>query len=295
MANETNGFSPENLPKLIYDLLRTNAKEILSVWMKNQLESITRRPGLISEKELEAQSAQFFEAFINAVSHGNLEDITAKEYDAVNKLLPEISRSRAAQGFTPSETATYIFSLKDTLLEFLQKEFGSRPNILNTAVIMISKLLDKLGLVTVETILKSHEEAIKVQEEVMGEMETPVLYLWESVLFLPIIGSVDSNRAQVIMENVLGKISQYNSRILIMDIQGVPVVDSAVANHILKISRATKLMGCQCIITGISPQIAQTIVQLGVELGDLITKSTLIDGVTYAFKLLGYKINRETD
>ncbi len=295
MANETNDFSPENLPKLIYALLRTNAKEILSTWVKNQLGSITLRPDLMSEKELEAQSTQFLEAFINAVSQGNLEDITANEYEAVNKLLLEISRSRTVLGFTPSEIATYIFSLKDTLLEFLQKEFGSRPDILNTVVIIISKLLDKLGLVTVETTLESHEEAIKVQKEVMTEMETPVLYLWESVLFLPIIGTVDSNRAQVIMENALGKISQYNSRVLLMDILGVPVVDSAVANHILKISKATKLMGCQCIITGISPKIAQTIVHLGVELADLITKSTLIDGVTYAFDLLGYKISRKTD
>lgn len=295
MANERNDFSRENLPKLIYDLLRTNAKVILNAWMKNQLKSTTIRTDLIPEKDLEAQSAEFFEAFINALSLGNLEDITGKEYDAVNKLLAEISRSRTAQGFNPSETATYIFSLKDTLWEFLQKEYDSRPDILNTVVILISKLLDKLGLVTFETTLKSREEAILAQKDLMAEMGTPVLYLWESVLFLPIIGAVDSNRVQVIMENVLGKISQYNSRVLIMDILGVPVVDSAVANHILKITKATKLMGCQCIITGISPSVAQTMVQLGIDLGGLITKSTLIDGVTYAFDLLRYKITRKTD
>jgi rsbT co-antagonist protein RsbR len=295
MANERNDFSRENLPKLIYDLLRTNAKVILNAWMKNQLKSTTIRTDLIPEKDLEAQSAEFFEAFINALSLGNLEDITGKEYDTVNKLLTEIQRSRTAQGFNPSETATYIFSLKDTLWEFLQKEYDSRPDILNTVVILISKLLDKLGLVTLETTLKSREEAILAQKDLMAEIGTPVLYLWESVLFLPIIGTVDSNRVQVIMENALGKISQYKSRVLIMDILGVPVVDTAVANHILKITKATKLMGCQCIITGISPSVAQTMVQLGIDLGGLITKSTLIDGVTYAFDLLRYKITRKTD
>jgi rsbT co-antagonist protein RsbR len=278
----------------IVEFLKKNEKEILNTWITNQLKSVTLRLDLISKEELEARSAKFLENFISAIAVGNLEDITANEYKPIDQLLGEISKDYAARGFTPSETATYIFSLKEILLEFLQKEYGSDPALLTRTVIVISRLLDKLGLVTFEYYLRGREKTLKEYAKVMSEMATPVLLLWKEVLFLPIVGVMDSRRAQTIMESILQQIAEKSSKILILDIMGVPVVDSAVANHIVKITRATRLMGCESIVTGISSSIAQTLVDLGIDLGGLITKSTLIDGLEYAFSMLGYRIIRDS-
>jgi rsbT co-antagonist protein RsbR len=231
---------------------------------------------------------------MKAISMGNLEDTTAKEYEPIDQLLGEISKDYAARGFTPSETSTYIFSLKDVLLEFLQKEYASAPAFLYRIFVVISRLLDKLGLVTFAHYLKSREKTLKEYAKVMSEMATPVLLLWKEILFLPIVGVMDSRRAQTIMESILQQIAGKSSKILILDIMGVPVVDSAVANHIVKITRATRLMGCESIVTGISPSIAQTLVNLGIDLGGLITKATMIDGLEHAFGMLGYLIIRDS-
>lgn len=278
----------------VVEFLKKNEKEILNTWITNQLKSITLRLDLISNEELETQSTKFLENFMKAISMGNLEDITGNEYKPIDQLLGEISKNYAARGFTPSETATYIFSLKEVLLEFLQKEYVSDPAFLNRIIAVMSKLLDKLGLVTFEYYLKGREKALKEYAKVMSEMATPVLLLWEKVLFLPVVGIMDSRRAQTIMENILQQIAEKSSKILILDILGVPVVDSAVANHIIKITRATRLMGCESIVTGISPSIAQTLVNLGVDLGGLITRSTLIDGLEHAFGMLGYRMIRDS-
>jgi len=271
------------------EMVSKKEKEIVKVWLKNQMENITLRMDLISEENLEKESKLFLSAFIKAISTGNLDDIDAPVYKPTIDILGEVSRNRAVQGFTPSETATYIFSLKDTIIEFLQTEYGDQPEILNRETVVVSKLLDKLGLVTFEVYATSREDLVRKQLEIMTEMATPVMVLGNNILFLPVVGMVDSKRAQAIMEALLKRIMETESKITIIDILGVPSVDTAVANHFVKITRATKLMGCESIISGISPAVAQTLGQLGISLEGVITKATLRDALENAFETLGYK------
>lgn len=281
----------ENLVKF----LQKNEKKIADAWIISRLKNSKVRADLISKEDMDARSTRIIKTFTDAISKGNLEDISRGEYDPLNKLLDETSKEFSARGFTLFETGDYFFSLKDTILEFLQKEYTAKPGIINQVVIIVSNLFDTLALTAFDSFLKGREKTIKDYVKVMSEMATPILLLWKDILFLPIVGVVDSKRTQTIMEQILQQISEKNSKILIVDILGVAVVDSAVANHIVKITRATKLMGCESIITGISASIAQTMVSLGIDLGGLTTKSTLIDGLEYAFDILGYQITRNTD
>jgi len=271
-------------------LLKRREKEILDTWMKNQIANITLRLDLISKGNLETQSKEFLKAFIKAISTGNMEDIEAPEYKPVVKMLQDISRTRASQGFSPSETATYIFSLQDTILQYMQEEYADKPEIINQEVVLISKLIVQLGLVTFETFSKSREDVISKQSNLMLEMSIPVMTLWKNILMVPIVGTIDSKRAQLMMELVLKRISETESKTLIIDILGVPSVDTAVANHLLKITKAVKLMGCECIISGMSPSIAQTIVRLGIELTEVITTSTLSDALVLTYKILNLEV-----
>jgi len=278
----------ENLVKF----LQKNEKKIADAWTINRLKNSKIRADLISKEDMDARSTRLLKTFTDAVTEGNLEDISMGEYGPLNQLLDETSKELAARGFTLFETGTYFFSLKDTLLEYLQKEYSAKPVILNQVITIVSKLFDNLSLTAFDSFIKGREKTLKGYVKVMAEMATPILLLWKEILFLPIVGVVDSKRAQTIMEEILRQISEKNSKILILDIMGVAVVDSAVANHIIKITRATKLMGCEAIITGISSSIAQTMVSLGIDLGGLKTRSTLIDGLEYAFEVLGYHISR---
>jgi rsbT co-antagonist protein RsbR len=272
------------------ELLKRREKEILDTWMKNQMANVTLRLDLISKKDLEAQSKEFLKAFTKALSTGNMEDIEAPEYKPIIKMLKDISRTRAVQGFSPSETATYIFSLQDTILRYLQMEYADKPEVINQEVVLISKLIAKLGLVTFEAFAKSREDVIGKQSNLMLEMSIPVMTLWKNILMVPIIGTIDSKRAQLMMELVLKRISETESKTLIIDILGVPFVDSAVANHLLKITKAVKLMGCECIISGMSPSVAQTIVHLEIELTGIITTSSLSDALIIAYKILSLEV-----
>jgi len=128
------------------------------------------------------------------------------------------------------------------------------------------------------------------QQALIMEMSTPVMQLWDNILLLPVVGLVDSKRVQLIMETALQKILDYQAKLLILDIQGVPAVDSAVANHLIQITKATRLMGCTSIVTGISPEISQALVNLGIELGDIQTQATLKDGVSFSLANLGMKL-----
>jgi rsbT co-antagonist protein RsbR len=274
-------------------LLKDKEEEVFKAWMEKQLASATLRLDRISKGDLEKQSREFLQAFLEVISTGNLENIEAPEYKPIIERLQEISNSRAALGFTPSETATYVFSLKYTLLQFLQEEFGDKPDIRNGEITAVSQLLDKLGLVTFETYTWGREEQILKQKETMTEMVTPVMILWKDILLLPVVGAVGSTRAQIIMETVLKRIRDTESKITLMDITGVPTVDSRVANHLVKITKATKLMGCVCIISGIAPAIAQTLVHLGIELRGVITTATLRDALLLAYEMRGYEVREK--
>jgi len=265
---------------------------VLDAWIKAQAEVPALRKGLITAEQLKEESARFLKLFTKAVAGENFEDVTAPEYDEVNKFLAGLSVSRAVLGFSASETATYIFSLKDTLLGFLQKDFGDRPEVLNQMVIRCSKLMDKLGLLTFEAHTKGREEVILEQQKSLLELSTPVIQVWEEILILPLIGSIDSARALQIMENLLESIVKTESSVVIIDITGVPTVDTEVANRLMGTMQAAKLLGAQCILTGLSPQISQAIVHLGGDLAGDITRATLKNGLEVALSKLNFKVTK---
>jgi rsbT co-antagonist protein RsbR len=265
-------------------------EELVEEWLREQFAALSARQDLISEPDLHRQSIEFLALFNTACLAGNLVDITAPEWKPVLEFLGSISRSRAIQGFLPSETATFVFSLKQPLFTRLRQEVGADAVVLGNELWNTTVLIDKLGLYTTEVYQKSREEIIKHQQAEMLELSTPVVKLWDGILAVPLIGTLDSVRAQVVMENLLQSIVDTDSSFAIVDITGVPTVDTMVAQHLLKTVSAAKLMGANCIISGIRPQIAQSMVHLGLEFGNVVTKATLADSLAYALRQMGSTI-----
>jgi len=272
------------------EVLEKNETEILDDWMREQLASGTLRKDLLTESELRKQSTELLGLIINATRSGNVTEITGPEWKPVLDFLAATSKTRAAQGFSPTETATFIFSLKQPVFTRLKKEAGSSASILADEIWTATMLTDKLGLYTAEAFQKSREDIIRRQQTEILELSTPVIKLWEGILVLPLIGTLDSSRTQVVMESLLQNIVDTNSSIAIIDITGVPAVDTLVAQYLIKTVSAARLMGAQCIISGIRPQIAQTMVHLGVEFGDVVTKASLADALKYAFRQSGITV-----
>ncbi|HEX7797255.1 MAG TPA: STAS domain-containing protein [Vicinamibacterales bacterium] len=272
----------------IAGIVREHEDEILVDWMNRQKESISTRRDLMNEPELQRQSRQFLNAFVGGVD-ASTDDIHAPAWRPALDLLSRISESRAAQGFSPTETATFVFSMKQPLFSQLRKSV-SDVNTLADETWTATLLLDSLGLYTMEVFQKSREGVITRQQQELLELSTPVVTLWQGILALPLIGTLDSARTQVVMESLLQRIVETGSLIAILDITGVPTVDTLVAQHLLKTIAAARLMGADCIISGIRPQIAQTIVHLGVDLNTVTTKATLADALAIALKRTGRKV-----
>jgi len=277
----------------IPDTLRKYEREILEQWVRSQADAVTRRPDLINEGTLREESRSFLQAFTEALQHGTA-DADGKEWNEVRALLERLSRTRAQKGFTPTETATFVFSLKEPLFARLRDQYASDPAGLAAETWRMSALLDKLGLHTTAVFQKSREEVISRQQQEMLELSTPVVSLWSGIVALPLIGTLDSARTQVVMETLLQRIVETEASIAIIDITGVPTVDTLVAQHLLKAVAAARLMGADCIISGIRPQIAQTIVHLGVTLGEVTTKATLADAFALALTRTGLKVVRRS-
>jgi rsbT co-antagonist protein RsbR len=281
----------------ITELIKKREAEILQDWLQRQLGAMTIRTDLLKKSELEEQARTFLSGLTTALQRGqvgDVGDIRGPAWGPVREQLAAMSQSRARLGFTPSETATFVFSLKEPLFAHLQKELAGDAPALATELWTTSVLLDKLGLFTVETFLKSHEDTILSQQRTMLELSTPVVELWKGILALPLIGTLDSERTQLVMESLLTRIVETGASIAIIDITGVPTVDTLVAQHLLKTVAAARLMGADCLISGIRPQIAQTIVHLGVDLGDVTTKSTLAGAFGIALQRMGLSIGRAT-
>ena len=274
----------------LVEIVQHEPRDLLEDWLKQQLKADTLRTDLMNERELREQSRHFLRAFSEAVQHGAFTDIQGPAWAAVRELLEHISSSRATQGFTASETATFVFSLKQPLFARLRQEYGRDADGLADDIWQSTVLLDALGLYTAEMYQQSREAIIVRQQQELLELSTPVVQLWEGVLAVPLIGTLDSARTQMVMENLLQSIAETRSAIAIIDITGVPLVDTLVAQHLLKTVAATRLMGAECLISGIRPQIAQTIVHLGVELGDVTTKATLADALAVALQRIGHRL-----
>jgi len=270
--------------------IRSQQDVILKSWIAFQLSGLTLRRDLLKESELRESSRQFLEMFSEAFAV--TADCDAPAWKPAKDNLAEISRGRALQGFSPSETAMFVFSLKQPLFDLAQQRAGHDGKRLAEIFWDLTALLDKLGLYTTEVYQESREAVIHRQQQELMELSTPVVQLWDEVLALPLIGTLDSNRTQVVMENLLQRVVETGARIAIIDITGVPTVDTLVAQHLMKTVAATRLMGADCIISGIRPQIAQTIVHLGVNLSDIITKATLADAFQIARQRLGATVSK---
>lgn len=276
----------------IAKLLQKKQKKILENWMTAQLSNVSLREDLMSNEDLREQSAEFLETLLKVLNEKNLSNVESPEFEPVHELLAGVSLSRARQGFTPAETGIYIFSLKDALIGSLQNDLKDEPLALVDGVLKISKLMDYLCVVAFETFIKGREEVILRQTDEIAEISTPVIRIWDGILALPIIGTLDSARTQVVMESLLQQIVETGSTIAILDISGVAAVDSLVAQHLLKTVAATRLMGAECIISGIRPEIAQTVVHLGIDLSNIVTKATLASALKQAFGMLKLTVKR---
>ena len=267
-------------------IITSHREEILSEWLKEMTAS-TRRGDLIKEADLHTQCSRFLQLMQRALESGGT-NFQASSWDAVREMLRDVSRSRAQQGFTPAETAMFVFSAKRPVVSQIRELCKKDPEALASEMWIAAELLDSMGLFTTEVYQKSREEIIKRQQEELLELSTPVVKLWDGILALPIIGTLDSARTQTVMESLLQAIVQTNSKVAIIDITGVPTVDTVVAQHLLKTVTAARLMGADCIISGVRPQIAQTIVHLGINLLDVTTKATLAAAFKIALERVGY-------
>jgi rsbT co-antagonist protein RsbR len=274
------------------EIIKRREQDLLDRWMREQLGAVMLHRGVLSESELREQSREFLDLVASATVKANLSSVDAPAWQPVRDLLGGISRSRAAQGFTPSETATFVFSLKQPLFDVLRQEYDGQAAALAEEFRNASSVLDRLGLYTTEVYQKGRDEIITRQQQEMLELSTPVVKLWDGVLALPMIGTLDSARTQVVMESLLQRIVETGAEVAIIDITGVPTVDTLVAQHLLKTITAARLMGAECIISGIRPQIAATIVHLGVDLSAVITKATLADAFQVALGRLGLAVQR---
>ncbi len=275
----------------LQEAIQKNRESLLQDWTKRLKASIQRRD-LITDRQLENQASELVSAIVDVPSDASLEDLNSSAWQPLKGLLANLSASRAASGFTPSETALFVLSLKPPLFTMIRQEKGSNAEELFREIVSVNEFIDKLALHTTDSFIHGRDQVIARQQEEMLELSTPVVTLWDGIVALPLIGTLDSARTQVVMESLLQAIVQTNSRFAIIDITGVPTVDTLVAQHLLKTITAARLMGAECILSGIRPQIAQTIVHLGINLQDVITKSKLADAFRLALERSGRKVVR---
>jgi rsbT co-antagonist protein RsbR len=274
-------------------VLRKRRADIQSKWTEQlAVAGSGASKGRISPEDLKRQAAHFYDVFSAAAETGKLDDISGNEWSEVRAFLDDLSRQRALAGFSSDETATFVFSLKKALFEVLKEESATDPARFAQDVWVVTVLLDQLGLHTVKSFQGAREDVINRQQQELLELSTPVVKLWDGILALPMIGTLDSARTQIVMESLLQKIVETESQIAIIDITGVPTVDTLVAQHLLKTVTALRLMGADCIISGVRPQIAQTIVHLGVDLQGVTTKANLSDALALALKRSGIVVSK---
>ena len=270
-------------------ILKKYEQELLTEWTKEMSAGATGA-AVKSSDENQRHAREFLSLLQSAVQSGNLSDMDRPEWRPMRDFLEGFSRSRVAQGFSSDQTAMFVFSFKRPLFDRLQKDLIDDPPALAREMWQATQMIDKLGLITTAAFQKTREDVIQRQQQELLELSTPVVKLWEGILALPMIGTLDSARTQVVMESLLQRIVETGSEMAIIDITGVPTVDTLVAQHLLKTVTAIRLMGADCIVSGVRPQIAQTIVHLGVDLAGVTTKATLADALALALKRTGFVV-----
>ena len=278
----------------ISTLLTQHEKEILAEWLREQTSSGARLIRVLGEQEARDQSGQLIAALRAGLASGATDSIDGAGWESAREVLGRVSRDGAQAGMTPGETAMFVLSLKRPLFAFLRRQAGRDADALGEDMWTVTLLLDRLAVYTTEVAQRTRDEIIQRQQAEMLELSTPVVKLWDGVLALPLIGTLDSRRTQVVMESLLERIVETGAEIAIIDITGVPTVDTLVAQHLIKTVNAARLMGTECIISGIRPQIAQTIVHLGVDLQGVATKATLADAFALALAKSGRSVGGTT-
>jgi rsbT co-antagonist protein RsbR len=268
----------------LFGIVQRHENDLLTEWLRLQNQTLAARRDRISESQLRANSQDFIMGLRETLSATDSSDTSGPGWSKLREILTEVSKQRASQGFSPTETAIFVFSFKQALFDRLRQEYANDPTKFAELAWQATELLDGLGLFTIEAYTKTRESVISRQQQELLELSTPVVELWTGILALPLIGTLDSSRTQVVMQNLLEAIVAKEADLAIIDITGVPTVDTLVAQHLLKTVAAARLMGADCIISGIRPQIAQTIIHLGVDLGNVITKATLADAFRLALK-----------
>jgi rsbT co-antagonist protein RsbR len=276
----------------VIKILQKNRRDIQESWIKNQLDNAGLREDLISNDELNAESEELINSFINNLNELNIKDPGSKDFEPVLEILNAISISRARRGFNATEIDVFIRSLKAAIIDLLRRELKDDPQQFAEYVLDIMNLMDNFSTVIFQTFIKGREEVILRQTDEISEISTPVIRVWDKILALPIIGTLDSARTQTVMESLLNEIVASESSIAILDISGVPAVDSLVAQHLIKTVSATRLMGAECIISGIRPEIAQTVVHLGIDLSNIVTKATLASALRFAFEMMKLEVKK---
>ena len=269
-----------------HEVVQKNEAAILAGWLEEMAAS-TRRTDLIGDADLKGQATEFLRLFTEAAQTGS--DQRGEEFVGMRDFLKDIAKSRMEQGFTPAETAMFVLSLKQPIFNVLRDNYKNATELV-LEIWAASNIIDKLGMLTIDSAIEIRDQVISRQQSEMLELSTPVVKLWDGVLALPLIGTLDSARTQVVMESLLSAIVESNSQIAIIDITGVPTVDTLVAQHLIKTITAARLMGADCYLSGIRPAIAQTIVHLGIDLTDVQTKASLADAFGMALARIGKSV-----
>lgn len=275
----------------VSQIMTTRQEEILKTWVENiKALAGTRTLEMMTEDQLRIQTGELLKALVIAFESEVYDNVELLAFRESVAMLQDISASRAEQGFTPSETAFYVLSLKDALLEYLQVDFGDDPKLLNTEIQKMNKIIDNLALVTFEAYSKTRDQIIGQQSQAFLELSIPSIKLWDEILLLPMVGVIDTARAQLLIESLLNAIVEYEARVVILDVTGVPMIDTQVAQNIIKTVTSAQMMGVEVIITGISPDTAQTLTKLEVNMSSLKTRGTLRTGVSEAFAMVSKKV-----
>ncbi|OGW33986.1 MAG: hypothetical protein A2X58_06820 [Nitrospirae bacterium GWC2_56_14] len=270
----------------ISTVLRNNQQEILQLWITRIVGESRQLVEMAGEENLKRQASGLLDRFIHALANGT--DVEGTAFEQVRTSLLSLSDDWAMKEITPTDIVLFIFSMKDSYLSTLQGQYRD-PAQLNEIIFAVNRMMDRLGLITLNSFMKRRESIIKEQQRALMELSVPIVKVWDRILMIPLIGILDSSRTQLVMETLLTAIEETQSKVAILDISGIPIVDTLVAKHLLRTVAATKLMGAVCIITGIRSKISQTMIQLGIDLSSVTTRTTMADGLKVAFQLTGIK------